>query len=220
MMNNDTLPDFLNYLQGRLKEPLPGRKSHLIMTPLIGGKRYRDFDPKESSGQSAVLILFAPGGADAKLRVFLTLRSSALKNHSGQISFPGGRSDKGESVTETALREASEEVGLEPGLARIIGFLSDLYVLPSDSVVTPVVAFLKEPFNIEINPDEVEEAFFIDFDLLLNNGSMKIEQWDFKGKKADVPLWDIGRKTPLWGATAMIMQELIDLYREFDSASI
>ncbi len=187
------------------------------MAPAAGGEHYRDFIPKESSKQSAVLILVDSGGAEAKLRILLTLRSAGLKNHSGQISFPGGMSDGGESVTETALREAAEEVGLDPGLARIVGLLSDLYVAPSDSVVTPVVAFLKAPFDIEPNPDEVEEAFFIDFDLLLSNGSLKIETWDFKGKKVDVPFWDIGRKTPLWGATAMIMQELIDLYWEFES---
>jgi len=216
MHNTDKLPDFLRYLTGRLKEPLPGEESQLKMAPVAGGEHYRDFTPKESSKQSAVLILLAPGGAESKLRVLLTLRSSGLKNHSGQISFPGGMSDGGESVTETALRETDEEVGLDPGLAHIIGFLSELYVLPSDSVITPVVAFLKAPFEIDINPDEVEEAFFIDFDLLLSDGSLKIETWDFKDVKADVPLWEVGRKTPLWGATAMIMQELIDLYREFE----
>ncbi|HET6527950.1 MAG TPA: NUDIX domain-containing protein [Balneolaceae bacterium] len=99
------MDDFFTFLENRLQEKLPGRKAQLKMAPepMSGGKPRR-MEPPESAGQSSVLALIFPN-EKKDLELVLTLRTNDI-NHGGQISFPGGRAEEGESVSETALREA------------------------------------------------------------------------------------------------------------------
>jgi 8-oxo-dGTP pyrophosphatase MutT (NUDIX family) len=99
--------------------------------------------------------------------MLLTRRSDSLKKHTGQIAFPGGRCDPGESVAETALREAEEEIGLDRSFVEVVGQLTP-YETVSGYVVTPVVAFVRPGFSLTLNPHEVAEAFEAPFDFLMD----------------------------------------------------
>jgi len=207
---------FHNYLENRIKTDLPGITAHEKMAPIWNGKPFRSFQPTETARKSAVMIIMEEIEND--YQIYLTLRSSNLNSHKGQISFPGGRADEGETVIETALRETYEEIGINKNELQIIGELSTLFVPPSNSIISPVVSLVHSKPNISINPDEVEEYFTSQFSYFTNEANIITENWTLNGKDVVVPLWHLHPKTPLWGATAIILSELIELHREYIEA--
>ena len=196
--------------------PLPGIESHLLSAPNISGVPYRSFESSSDAQTSAVLIPLyeLPNGDD--FEIILTLRSQRLLSHSGQISFPGGRTEPGESPEQTALREAFEETGIKKKNVRIIGRLSTLYVPPSNTLITPVIGQLTRKSAFKINPSEVAEILTIKLSELLDRNNYNRQLRNIRGKEVEVPYWDLRRPTPLWGATAMILTELLVLYMEFN----
>jgi len=104
--------------------------------------------------RSAVLMLFGegPDGPD----LLLTERSHTMRSHPGQVSFPGGAVDAGETAVQAALREAEEETGIEPDGVEVLGQLPELYLPPSDNAVTPVVGWWRDPS--EVSPTSVDEV--------------------------------------------------------------
>jgi 8-oxo-dGTP pyrophosphatase MutT (NUDIX family) len=207
-MNNKDI--FFNYLYERLSGELPGSKAHIKMAPFADLERLDSNKPRPNSKRSAVLLLIKENKD-----VLFTLRSSKLRKHSGQISFPGGRQDPNETDEETALRETEEEVGIPPSNIEVLGTLSHLYVPPSDSVIQPVVARLNKPSPIKVNPDEVDEAFFVNLNKFDGEDKLKVKNTEYKGKPFSYPYWDVHHKVPLWGATAIIMSEFMHLVDEF-----
>jgi 8-oxo-dGTP pyrophosphatase MutT (NUDIX family) len=212
MIDDKQINSFIKFLQDRLKKTLPGIEAQKIMAPFYGDIFYRKFKPSYTAYNSAVLSLLT--FQDAKLNILLTLRSKKIK-HSGQISFPGGRSENNETPEQTALRETREEIGIDTSDIKLLGRLSDLYVHPTDTIIIPVVAYKKNVEGIKINNDEVEDVFQVPFEKFLDNKFRKTETWKLNGKEVNVPLWDIYPTTPLWGATSMILMELVFLYNEF-----
>jgi 8-oxo-dGTP pyrophosphatase MutT (NUDIX family) len=208
---------FLDFLKDRLNGSLPGRDSHMKMMPEHSQNK-RSYVPPPDASQSAVLVLLL--GKGDKLSLIFTLRSMELNSHKGQISFPGGRSEQGEDAFATALREAHEEIGLEPARLSILGKLSVLFVPPSRSVITPVVAYSDRELALKINGDEVAEVFAVDLDKFLDISLFKTGNWSLMGETVMVPYWDVHPTTPLWGATAMILRELLDIYDEFLSINL
>lgn len=204
---------FIEYLSNRLEKPLPGLNAQLRMapTPLTDGPT-RELQAPSDAKRSGVLILLFPN-EENRLELILTLRSRDI-DHGGQISLPGGRSDEDESYVETALREAEEEVGINSGSVKILGMLSDLYVSHSNNLVKPVVGYLPEIPELTPNPAEVEEAFTVEVKSLAAKKNLTVENWDLQKYSYEVPYWDV-HEVPLWGATAMILNELLDLYREY-----
>lgn len=208
----------ITFLQNRLARPLPGRSSQLKMAPEpVGGGTRREMTPSDDADPSSVLVLLFPND-DKKWELVLTLRSGNI-NHGGQISFPGGRAESGEAPPQTALREAREEIGIEPEAVTVIGQLSELYVAYSNNRVTPVVGFQERRPAFHINPDEVEEVFAVELDSLLRKKNLTVEDWNLRSHTYRVPYWDV-HEVPLWGATAMMLNELLVLYREFLDTSI
>lgn len=104
---------------------------------------------------------------EAGLSVLLTRRSDTLRRHTGQIALPGGRLDPGETAWQAALREAREEVGLDPGFVSLAG-LSTPYLTRTGYVVTPVVGFVAQGFTLAANPDEVADIFETPFGFLMD----------------------------------------------------
>jgi len=207
---------FKLFLEKSFKTPNPGHSAHEMMSPMQGQVPFRTFKPKKDAKDSAVILLLSQ--SDDEIQILLTLRSNSLNNHSGQISFPGGKVEIGESITNTALRECEEETGIEPKDIEIIGRLSPLFVPPSNSVIHPVVGLIDSGnINLKLNPYEVDEAFFVSLNELLDESNMKIEEWDLNGSKINVPFWDIHRTTPLWGATAMILKEFLVISKPYFS---
>ncbi|MDX1636879.1 MAG: CoA pyrophosphatase [Balneolaceae bacterium] len=169
-------------------------------------------EPTTHARQSSVLVLIYPND-EAVLELLLTLRSSEI-DHGGQISFPGGRSEDGETPEETALREAREEVGIDPESVHITGRLTKLFVSYSNNDVTPVVGYMEEQPALTLDRREVEEAFSVELESLLGKKNLTVEDWNLRNHTFKVPYWDVHR-VPLWGATAMMLNEFLELYREF-----
>ena len=149
-----------------------------------------------------VPVLERPEG----LTVLLTRRADALSRHAGQIALPGGRLDPGEGPVEAALREAWEEIGLEPRFVEPLG-LSTRYETVSGYVVTPVVALVRPGFELRPSPEEVAEVFEAPFAFLMDPENHRREFYDFESGRRwfYVMPW---RERRIWGATAGILREL------------
>ena len=148
----------------------------------------------------------------AGLAVLLTQRSAALSQHAGQISFPGGRMEKGDrNILATALRETQEEIGLHPDLVEIAGYL-DPSPTVSGYAVTPVIGLVADGFQLKIDPDEVEFVFEVPLDFLLTEGNAIHSERVFEGHRVPVTefLYDRHR---IWGATASFLISLRELLK-------
>jgi len=152
-----------------------------------------------------VAIIARPEGAT----VLMTRRADSLRSHTGQIAFPGGRLDPGETVVEAALREAWEEVRLDPLLVEPLG-LSDPWRTVTDFTVTPVIAWLAEPPRVEAQPDEVAEVFEVPWDFLMDPANHRRDFYD----TAEGPrrwFWAMPyQERYIWGATAGMLRGLRD----------
>ncbi len=169
------------------------------------------------SNPAAVLVaLFEE---DGEARVLLTVRSGRLRSHRGEVAFPGGRLDPGESVDEGARREAHEEVGLDPSLVTIVGYLSPLPTVSSNTLMTPVVATLAGRPATEAAPDEVARVFDVALADLLGDGVFHEEWWAISGRPGadgspggEFPVWFMTAGGEIiWGATARVLVELLCL---------
>lgn len=141
--------------------------------------------------------------------LIFTERRHDLRRHAGEISFPGGRQDDDETdLRITALREAEEEIGLDPARVELLGRLSD-YHTRTDYRVTPVVALVTSPLELRLDACEVEEAFEVPLSFLLDPANHLRHAREFQGRQ--VPYYAIPyRDHYIWGATAGM---LVNLYR-------
>lgn len=204
---------FYSYLKQVSYSSLPGWQAQKKMCPVPANGDPTRRQPEDNQGNpSSVLVPLFPG-EDQKLNVILTLRTNSIR-HAGQISFPGGRAEVNESPVETALRESHEEVGIKPESVDIAGSISPLYLDRSNNRISPFVGFLEAKPDMTRNPNEVEEIITVKMEDLLGNSLLKREIWELQNRKLEVPYWDIHR-VPLWGATAMMMSELLELYQSF-----
>ena len=150
----------------------------------------------------------------------LTRRSSGLRSHRGQVSFPGGRIDPGEDAAAAARREAFEEVGLAPA-AEVVGWLHPLFTMSAGSFISPVVGVLPGRPVLVPNPAEVARAFDVALADLVADGVFHEERWAHQpgrpppgpdGRRA-VWFFDVDGET-VWGATARVLVELLSLVLE------
>jgi 8-oxo-dGTP pyrophosphatase MutT (NUDIX family) len=143
---------------------------------------------------------------DRSLSVILTLRPTTLRRHAGQISFPGGKTEPGERPWDTALREAHEEIDLDPARVDIAGLLEPLSV-GGWFCATPVVGFIAPGFQPRPNPGEVEEVFEVTFDFLMNPANHRPHTVEHKGVVRHTVAMPFGDRF-IWGATAHMLQNL------------
>lgn len=205
---------FREFLKDRLADTLPGIAAHEIMapSPVKGKNNLGNYRPKNDQFRNSSVLIPIICWKDEP-EILLTLRTKTI-NHGGQISFPGGGKEGDETEIETALRESQEEVGLLEENVEIAGLLSPLYVGHSENMVTPVVAFLAKEQDFTPNPNEVEEIIFVSLADLAAESHLTDEEWVLRGISYKVPFWNVHR-VPLWGATAMILSELVVLYNEY-----
>lgn len=155
---------------------------------------------------SAVLVLLA-AGVDGP-EVLLTRRSMSLRNHRGEISFPGGRVDPGESPLEAALREAHEEVGLEPTLPHVVGELPHINTIVSRSYIVPIVATIDRPVALAAQTSEVDRVLWTPIADLTTPGTYRTEQWGTVPMDRTLHFFELDDET-VWGATALMLVELL-----------
>lgn len=156
---------------------------------------------------AGVLIAIRPDPQGPRL--YLTKRSSALKHHPGQIAFPGGKQDAtDETIISTALREAHEEIGLEPGNVEILGTLPG-HETVTGFHVTPVIGLIKAGFEPVAELGEVEEIFDVPFEHVLDVTNFSVQSRRWRGTRRHYYTVPFGPYY-IWGATARMLRALAD----------
>ncbi len=186
------------------KKRLKGKIAHIEIAPYRANyPKLNPYLPKTA----AVLVLLYP--IKNETHCILIERTTYEGQHSGQISFPGGKKEKTDNnIFETALREAWEETNINIEDINIVGKLSKLYIPPSNFEVTPVLAFSENRPNFIANKREVLDIIEVKIkDLMQPKIVKKINIKFNNGKTLNTPYFDLNSKT-VWGATAMILNEL------------
>jgi 8-oxo-dGTP pyrophosphatase MutT (NUDIX family) len=207
----------LEKIRAGLQRPLPGLDAQMRMapSPRLG------WDPlkfPDGATNGAALLLVYPSFAEATvgrphdetLHVALTVRGAALRNHTGQVSLPGGRVDEGETFEAAAVREANEEIGVDPATIEVLGRLTPLHIPVSGFLLHPIVGFTSMRPAFQRAEWEVARIIEAPVSLLSDPSVLKREMRTrvVKGHSidVDVPYFDIdGEK--VWGATAMVLAE-------------
>jgi len=192
-------------------------QSHLLKEPAQSWDRSDD-DMNEKARMipqgvpptpAAVLI---PIVKRAEPMVLLTQRHSGLAKHAGQIAFPGGRVDAGETALQAALREADEEVGLARRFVEPKGFLGN-YLTVTNYLIMPVVAEVAPDFELSLQADEVDEAFEVPLSFLMDTRNCQRHAREWQGLTRHYYVYQFGPRH-IWGATAGVIRNLHDtLYR-------
>ncbi len=159
---------------------------------------------------AAVLVPLVAVAGEPHL--LFTRRSTALRHHQGQISFPGGRRDAAldPSLEATALREAEEEIGLAPAEVRVLGALDDIETMSTQFVITPFVGLVARAQPWRPDPREVDAVFTVPVRQLRVPGVARRETWDFQGRPIEIDLYDANGHV-IWGATQRITHNLLGL---------
>lgn len=191
-------------LRRLLQRAKPGMAAQARMAPhpRPGWPPEKEIAPR----QGGVLILLYP--YEGQLYLVLTRRTETVEAHKGQISLPGGRREGDESVQQTALREAQEELGVSPNAVEVLGSLTPLYIPPSDFCITPIVGWTD--IRPDWQPDAVEVAGVLEVPLrhLVDPTTVHKETWQRGELTMQVPYFLV-QGHQVWGATAMVLSEFL-----------
>ena len=205
------LADVETTLRTRLAGTLPGVEAQARFAPVPPRANWRPGWYPEDARAAAVLLLLYP--ADEDVMVPLTLRSSGLRRHAGQISLPGGATDPGETLAAAALREAHEEIGVDPSAVLVLGELTPVHVLVSGFTLHPVVGITHARPSFRPSEGEVDAVLEVSIDLLTDASRIGRGVRLREGEAVEYPYFDLlGHQ--VWGATAMILGEFICLLQE------
>ena len=206
-------------LKSKLKDELPGIHawSKMIVRPKNREKNelrllneWLSKDKLNSLREAAILIaLFEK---DGELYFPLIKRPEHEKNHPGQIALRGGSKEENENLEETALREANEEIGIDPKKVQIIGELTPIPIPISGYIVHTFVAFVDEEPEWKISKEEVAEFFVLKVSELTKADNKYSETWTLRKTEVDIPIFKVMNQK-IWGATASVLSEFIELIK-------
>lgn len=203
--NNVRLKEIYSILKGLKKEDLKGEAAHIDAYPPFRLALYKDTRPTDRTKRSAVLILFYE--IEGNTYFCLIKRPKYDGPHSSQVAFPGGKFENGDhNLTQTALREAEEEVGVDTSTIVVLNELSTLYIPVSDFTVKPILAATHTPPHFRPSVSEVEYIIQVNVDMLLSTNLETVEVATPKGSIM-APSFLLENEK-IWGATAMILNEL------------
>ena len=206
--------DFVKHLPKIEKESLLSRDAHIKMAPLerisySDETQYLDKNPKKA----AVLMLFYP--KNERTHLALIVRNSYPGVHSSQIGFPGGKVELSDAnLTETALRETHEEVGIAPHQIQVVKTFSEIYIPPSNYLVAPFMGIAYEELTFIPDPNEVKKVLELSIaDFLDEQILTKVTMSTSYATDIEVPAFQVD-KYIVWGATAMMMSELKEVIKK------
>jgi 8-oxo-dGTP pyrophosphatase MutT (NUDIX family) len=195
-------------LRERLAGTLPGIEAQRRFAPELLRNAWRTGQLPTEARTAAALLLLYPHEMGAT--VALTVRASGLARHPGQISLPGGATDPGETLVQAALREASEEIGVDPSSVRVLGELTPVHVLVSGFTLHPIVGISDRRPDFVAAPGEVEEILEVSLHHLRDASRIRQGTRIREGVAVEFPYFDLlGHQ--VWGATAMVLGEFICL---------
>ena len=202
----------INKIQKRLIAPLPGWSAQSIMSP-VQTEAYRQAKP--DAKHAGVMTLLHPNGDGLDVTYIKRPQRNPMDKHSGQVSFPGGKKEKDDTdLIHTALRETHEEIGINPGDIHILGQLTPLYVYVSNFLVFPSVGYLDYKPDFKLQESEVDYTITIPLNELIDPQTVQAKAIQVRGFTLhDVPYFALGDEV-LWGATAMITSEFVEIIRE------
>jgi len=145
---------------------------------------------------------------DGEVHVVLTRRAWHMRSHTGEVSFPGGKQEPGETLWETALREAHEEVALDPSCVEQVGELHHLATITSRASIVPFVGVLPGRPRLHPNPDEVDAVLLVSLAELLHPDTYRSERWGVGGLDRTIHFFEIPGDT-IWGATGSMLVDLL-----------
>jgi 8-oxo-dGTP pyrophosphatase MutT (NUDIX family) len=203
----------IHALSVEIARPLPGLSAQLRMSPAVRRERITEINRDRPPRNGGVLILLYPG-KKGNIMLPLMQRPDYDGAHGGQVSFPGGKMEKGDRhLIDTSLREAEEELGIKPEQVEVLGYMSELYIWASNFLVKPVLAFSES--RPAFNPDfkEVSEIIEAPVTIILDESKIKKTQLLVRQNiHIEAPYYEIDNKV-VWGATAMMLSELSELIK-------
>jgi 8-oxo-dGTP pyrophosphatase MutT (NUDIX family) len=202
------LTEMESRLRERLAGTLPGLEAQLRFMPTPPRTGWKPGEFPSDARLAAGLLLLYPGERGASIA--LTVRASGLSRHAGQVSLPGGATDPGETLAQAALREAHEEIGVDPASVRVLGELTPVHVLVSGFTLHPIVGITYERPSFAPAAHEVEEVIEVWVEDLQDASRIRQGTRTREGLAIEYPYFDLmGHQ--VWGATAMVLGEFICL---------
>lgn len=205
----------IQQLEAALKKPLPAENAQRLMAPQHDVEQRFAQGSRKTAQQGAVLILLFPD--HGQLSFPLIRRAEYPGVHSGQIGLPGGkRENQDKNLIATALRETEEEIGIAAYSGKHLGNLSPLFIPVSNFIVSPVIYFIKQPIaSFKPDPTEVSEVLVTNVDTLINPLACKKKMMTIRDFTFETPYFDLEGEV-VWGATAMILSEFVEIFKSFD----
>lgn len=208
-MTTSELTNFKTVLKEALKRQLPGENAHRLLLP--PGRELHPITDKNVILESSVLVLLFP--YQGRINTCLIRRPSTMRNHGGQIAFPGGRFETtDENLTQTALRESFEEIGTASNQLEVIGALTPLYVQVSNFTINPFIAWSESIPIFKTDTREVEELFILPIEEILHQSKRQVQKVNTIHGTFDAPGFYIDQLF-IWGATAMILSEFHEIFK-------
>jgi 8-oxo-dGTP pyrophosphatase MutT (NUDIX family) len=206
-----TLPEIEAVLRERLAGTLPGLEAQMRFAPHPVRSGWTAGHFPADARLAAALLLVYPG--EQGPAVPLTVRHRDLARHAGQISLPGGAADLGETLIAAALRETSEEVGVDPASVRVLGELTPVHVLVSGFTLHPIVGITDARPDFVAAEGEVEAILEVSLDEIRDASRIRTGTRVREGIAVEYPYFDLlGHR--VWGATAMILGEFVCVLAE------
>lgn len=205
------MKSFIEILKSELLKHLPGTEVQWEMAS--SDRMIKNFPrkPGPDARVAAVLILLYPD--KGVIHTLFMQRHNYDGVHGGQISFPGGKTEPSDTdIIHTALREAEEETGVDRSAISVIGTLTPLFIPVSNMIVTPVIGWTKEKPAFVHQPEEVVYLIEAELKRFLDPGIIKIKPFEIRGELIDIRYFDYEGHV-IWGATAMILNELLTIIK-------
>ena len=205
--------ELIEKLRERLLSPLPGDLAHAPMRALPIGDLTPKFDHNLPPKPGGVLVLLYEDAAGS-IRFPLIKRQEYVGAHSGQVSLPGGKAEQEEDPIATALRECEEEIGVDRKSVVVLGRLTNFFVIPSNFIITPVIAISETIPTFSPDPYEVARIITYSVEDLLKDDAIRHKEIVAAGKfRLMAPHFDIDGDI-VWGATAMMLNEFRTVLKE------